>query len=165
MTKSEEASAPHVFISNDKVKQEPERIMTMTKVFERLYLGDARDADGLTVTNPFGITAVVNVSTGGNQEKREGIKYVHFPLDESEWILPRRFELILTAISKLVRAGTVLIHCGAGVSRSPVVIALYMNEVGYKNFDDSLSHLRGIRPVVAPSKLVIARAKEYLEGI
>jgi atypical dual specificity phosphatase len=71
----------------------------------------------------------------------------------------------MTAISKLVRTGNVLIHCGAGVSRSPVVVALYMNEVGYKNFDDALTELRSLRPVVAPSKLVIQRAKAYLEGI
>jgi len=40
-----------------------ENLMAMTKVFERLYVGDAGDADRLAVTNPFGITAVVNVST------------------------------------------------------------------------------------------------------
>jgi hypothetical protein len=157
------AAVSKAFISN-KIQQERKNLMAMTKVFERLYLGSADDADHLAVTNP-GITGVVNVSTEPNQQKREGIKYVHFPLDESEWILPRRFERIITAISTLVRGGTVLIHCGAGVSRSPVVVALYMNEVGYKNFDDALSELRSLRSVVAPSKLVIERAKSYLEGI
>ena len=93
--------------------------MAMTRVFERLYLGDARDADNLAVVNPSGITGVVNVCTETNQERREGIKYAHHPLDEYEWILPRRFELIMTGIGKLVRGGTVLIHCAAGSSRSP----------------------------------------------
>jgi atypical dual specificity phosphatase len=163
MSKSEEAPVAQAFISNE--IQRERKNMAITKVFERLYLGDADDADGLTVTNPFGITAVVNVSTEANQERREGIKYAHHPLDEYEWILPRRFDLIMTAISKLVRGGTVLIHCGAGVSRSPVIVALYMNEVGYKNFEDSLSELKRLRAVVAPSVLMIERAKSYLEEI
>jgi protein-tyrosine phosphatase len=136
----------------------------MTRVFERLYVGDFSDADSLAVTNPFGITGVVNVSTEANPQKREGIKYVHFPLDEYEWILPGRFERILKEISKLVRGGNVLVHCGAGVSRSPTIVALYMHTVGYKNFDDALSELRNLRPVVAPSKLILERAEAYLKG-
>jgi atypical dual specificity phosphatase len=165
MIKSDEASVLQVFISNDKIQQEREKTMAMTKVFERLYVGDSSDADSLAVTNPFGITGVVNVSTEANPQKREGIKYVHFPLDEYEWILPRRFDLIMTAISKLIRSRNVLVHCGAGVSRSPVVVALYLHIIGYKNFDDALFELRNLRPVVAPSKLILERAKAYLEGL
>jgi len=55
--------------------------------------------------------------------------------------------LILSATSKLIRSGKVLVHCGAGSSRSPVVVALYMHVVGYKNFDDALSELRNLRPL------------------
>ena len=139
--------------------------MAMTKVFERLYVGDARDADNLAVTNPFGITAVVNVNTEVIHNWGDGITYVHYPLDEYEWILPRRFEQIMTAISKLVRGGTVLVHCGAGCSRSPVIVALYLHICGYRSFDDALFELKCLRPVVAPTKLVIKRAKTYLEGI
>lgn len=163
MSKREEAAVSKVFISNE-IQQGREK-MAITKVFERIYLGDADDADLLAFTNPLGISGVVNVCSESNQERREGIKYVHFPLDEYEWILPRRFERIMTEISKLVRTGNVLIHCAAGSSRSPIVVALYMDFIGYKNFDDALIGLKGLRPIVAPSKLVIERAKAYLEGI
>jgi hypothetical protein len=37
--------------------------MAMTRVLERLYLGDARDADHLSVSNPFCITAVVTTQS------------------------------------------------------------------------------------------------------
>jgi len=139
--------------------------MAMTKVFERLYVGDADDADRLAVTNPDGITAVVNVNTDVIHHWRDGIIYVYFPLHEDERIHPHRFERMMITISQLIRAGTVLVHCGAGSSRSPVVVAVYMHVVGYKNFDDALSELRSLRPVVAPSKLVIERAKVYLGGL
>jgi protein-tyrosine phosphatase len=137
--------------------------MAITRVFERLYLSDAGDADCLSLSNSLGIAAVVNVSIETNQQRRDGIKYVHFPLDESERIPPRRFEQVITAISQLVRTGNVLVHCVAGSSRSPVIVALYMHVVGYKNFDDALSELRDLRPVVSPSKLVIESAMAYLE--
>ena len=37
--------------------------MAMTKVFERLYSGDADDADRLADTNPSGITSLSSTST------------------------------------------------------------------------------------------------------
>jgi len=139
--------------------------MAMTKVFERLYLGDADDADLLAVTNPFGITAVVNVSTEVHRQWREGITYVYSCLDEPERLDPRRFERLMVTINDLIRAGTVLVHCSAGSERSPVIVAAYMHLIGYKNFNDSLSELRSLRPVVAPSSLILERARVYLEGL
>jgi len=139
--------------------------MAMTKVFERLYVGDVRDADRLAITNPSGITSAVNVSTEVNHHWQEGITYVYSCLDEPERLDPRRFERIMMTIRDLVRAGTVLVHCVEGSSRSPVIVAVYMHLVGYKNFDDALSELRSLRPVVDPSSLILERAKVYLEGL
>jgi len=139
--------------------------MAMTKVFERLYVGDAHDADSLAVTNPFGITAVLNVNTETNQQWRDGITYVFSLLNEYEWIQPQKFERLMITISQLVRGGTVLVHCSAGSSRSPVIVALYMHVVGYKNFDNALTELRSLCPVVAPSSLVLEMARAYLEGL
>jgi hypothetical protein len=56
--------------------------MAMTRILERLYLGRARDADDLADSNPLGITAVVNVETQPNRSKRDGIRYVHFPINK-----------------------------------------------------------------------------------
>ena len=137
--------------------------MAMTRVLERLYLGDARDADHLSVSNPFCITAVVNVNTAPNHSKRDEINYVHFPLGESCRVPPLRLEQVITTIGELVRAGKVLVHCVAGSSRSPVIVALYMDVIGYENFDDAVSHLRELRSVVAPSKLIIDSARAYLK--
>jgi len=137
--------------------------MAITKVFERLYVGDASDAEWLSASNPLGITAVVNVNETPNDSRRDGIKYVHIPLDETRRVPPPTFKQVMTAIGQLIRGGKVLVHCAAGSSRSPVVVALYMDVVGYENFDDALSELRGLRSVVSPSKLVIEGAKAYLE--
>ena len=145
-----------------KEAREQGRFMPITKVFERLFVSDACDADLLAVSNPLGITTVVNVSTVASCSKQDGIKYIHFPLDEADRVPPRKLEQVITAISQLIRGGKVLVHCAAGSSRSPVVVALYLHVVGYKNFDDALSQLKELRSGVIPSKLAIESAKNYL---
>ncbi len=138
--------------------------MAMTRILERLYLGGAGDADDLAVSNPLGITAVVNVETQPNRSKRAGIQYIHFPIDESERIIPGTFPPVIAALSQLVRTGKVLLHCEIGSSRAPVVAALYLHVVRYKNFDEALAEIKALRPVVSPSKSIIATAKAYLEA-
>jgi protein-tyrosine phosphatase len=137
----------------------------VTRVFERLYLGDAGDAERLAVSNPLGITAIVNVNSGRNRSKRDRIEYVHLAFDESERASPAKFERALIAIAGLIRRGKVLVHCEIGSSRSPVVVALYMHVIGYKNFDDALAELHELRPVVAPSDWMLECANAYLEGM
>jgi len=125
VTKSEEASIPQVFISNDKIQQERKNIMGMTRVFERLYVGDADDADSLSVTNPFGITAVLNVNTEVNQQWRDGITYVFFLLNEYEWIQPQKFARLMITISQLVRGGISEDQCGYAPTPFSIVVAEY----------------------------------------
>jgi len=139
--------------------------MAVTRVFERLHVSNAHDADDLAVSNPLDITAVVNVSTLPNRSKRDGIRYVQFPIDESETVLPGTFGPVMEALSRLIRTGKALVHCEAGSSRSPVVVAVYLHVVGYKNFDEALAEIKALRPVVSPSKSIIASAKAYLEAL
>ena len=139
--------------------------MTITRVFERLYLSGVGDADDLAVSNPLGIAAVVNVETQPNRSKRDGIQYVHFPLDESKRIPPTTFGPVMGALIRLIRTGKVLVHCEAGSSRAPVVAALYLHVVGYKNFDEALAEIKTLRPIVSPSKSIIESAKAYLEAL
>jgi hypothetical protein len=42
--------------------------MAITKVWERLYVGDAHNAGHLSFSNPLGITVVVNVNEAPNPE-------------------------------------------------------------------------------------------------
>jgi protein-tyrosine phosphatase len=137
--------------------------MAITRIFERLYLSGAGDADDLTVSNPLGMTAVVNVNTQPHRSKRDGIRYVHFPLDESARVFPGTFVPVIAALTQLIRTRKVLVHCEIGSSRAPVVAALYLHAVGYENFDDALAEIKGLRPIVSPSKSTIASAKAYLE--
>jgi hypothetical protein len=43
--------------------------MAMTRIFERLYLSSAYDANDLAVSNPLGIAAVVNVHAHAREQE------------------------------------------------------------------------------------------------
>jgi atypical dual specificity phosphatase len=138
--------------------------MSVTRVFERLYLGSTDDVDQLAVSNPLGITTVVNVRREKNRTKRKGLVYVHIPLADAEFVPAGTLELVLTAIGQNIRKGRVLVHCAAGMSRSPAMVAMYMHYVGYKNLDAALRELKGLRSIVNPSRVILESIKDFLRA-
>jgi atypical dual specificity phosphatase len=134
----------------------------ITKVRANLYLSGARDSERLAISNPLEIAGVVNVNTSPNYAKAKGVEYFHCPFDELGSVVPEQFERVIAAIRQNLLRGNVLVHCQAGSSRSPVVIAAYLHVSGHRDFDVALSELKERRPVVAPTKLMIESAKAYL---
>jgi protein-tyrosine phosphatase len=68
----------------------------------------------------------------------------------------------MKAIGEAVRQGKVLVHCGAGVSRSPVIVAGWMHLVGYKNVDAALSEIAELRPTIYPSGALLSSVRAQL---
>ena len=62
-----------------------------------------------------------------------------------------RFDASINSVSENIRWGTVLLHCGSGLSRAPIVTAAWIHVVGYKNIDGALEEIAGLRPIIAPS--------------
>jgi protein-tyrosine phosphatase len=59
----------------------------------------------------------------------------------------------------------VLVHCNAGVSRSPsFVIAYFMKELSM-SFDDALSYVQGKRSIVFPNQGFVRQLKAYGEQL
>jgi protein-tyrosine phosphatase len=97
----------------------------ITKITEKLYLGDALDAKLLQVENPLKIKAIVNVSYDPDEPVDE-IANVYVPMMDDGNIPPKAFDVALAAIAENLRSGPVLVHCSMGVSRSVVVVALHL---------------------------------------
>ena len=92
-----------------------------TKIWCRLYLGSMFDAQRLAKANPFGISAVISLSETGPCNTRREINYVHLHVEDTQPILVRQFDAIMHAIAENIRRGKVLVHCGSGISRAPVM--------------------------------------------
>src|SRR5258706_12503978 len=139
-----------------------ETLVSITQVWERLFLGGLLDAERLARANHLGITTVISLSETQPCNRHPEIEYIHLPIEEAQEIPIDRIAAITNAISKKIRRGNVLVHCGSGISRGPLMVAAYMHLVGYKNFDAALKEIAVLRPFIAPWATVIASMRERL---
>jgi protein-tyrosine phosphatase len=74
-----------------------------------------------------------------------------------------QLDAIIDAIGENIRWGTVLVHCGSGVNLAPILAAAWMHVVGYKNIDGALEEIARLRPIVAPSGILLSSVREHLK--
>jgi protein-tyrosine phosphatase len=137
-------------------------MIDVTKIWERLFLGSLYDADRLRVANPLGITTVVSLTETAPCNTRREISYIHLHVEDAQAIPVDQFDAIMRAISDNIRRGKLLIHCGSGVSRAPVITAAWMHLTGYKHFDAALEEIARLRPFINPSAILVASVRGYL---
>src|SRR5450759_5000874 len=137
-------------------------MLEITKIWWRLYLGSMFDAQRLAKANPHGLSHVVSLSENAPITTHSEITYVHLPVEDEIAIPPARFNAIMDTISNNIRRGKVLVHCGSGVSRAPVMLAAYLHRVGYADFDAALEEIAELRPIVSPSAILLAGVRELL---
>jgi protein-tyrosine phosphatase len=135
----------------------------MTQVWERLFLGSLADAEELAADNPDGITTVISLSEVAVQTRREDVNYVHLPIEDDVPVPVRQFYGVMDAIRMNIRWGTVLLHCGVGVSRAPSMAAAYIDSVGCKGIDAALAEIKLLRPFIQPSTILLNSVKEHLK--
>ncbi len=125
-------------------------MLEVTKIWGRLYLGSMFDAQRLAKANPHGLTHVVSISENAPITTHPEITYVHLPVEDEIAIPPARFNAIMNAISNNIRRGRLLVHCGSGISRGPIMAAAYLHCVGYKEFDAALQDIALLRGFIRP---------------
>lgn len=133
-----------------------------TQILPYLFLGGMEDAKALVRTNPHQISTVITLCREPVQWRVLGIRYVHFPLRDGRPISIAWLYAILTAIEEGMARGAILVHCCAGMSRSPAVVAAYLDHIGFLGFARALSYLAAVRPAVAPSKVLVESIEREL---
>jgi protein-tyrosine phosphatase len=134
----------------------------MTQIWERLFLGSLADAERLAKANPNGIDTVISLCENSVHPRRQGVNYLHIPIEDEEPIPVGQFDRIMDAMAENIRWGTVLVNCGVGISRAPTMTAAWMHCVGYKNVDAAIEEIRQVRPIIEPSKILLSSVKENL---
>lgn len=125
-------------------------------------MGSLADAEELASANPYRISTVISLSEFPVESKRRGINYLHLPIEDDEAVPIRQFYGVMEAIRKNIRWGTVLLHCGQGVSRAPSMAAAYMDVCGYRGIHAALDEIRQVRPLIHPSSTLVDSLKENL---
>jgi protein-tyrosine phosphatase len=138
-------------------------MIEMTQVWERLFIGGHDDAQRLLESNPKGITTVISLFEISVVRRNFAVNYLHFPIADATPIIVGPFDAIIDALAENIRWGTVLLHCGSGMSRAPIMAAAWMHVVGYKNIDAALEEIAGLRPIIAPSKTLLASVGRHLK--
>jgi protein-tyrosine phosphatase len=138
-------------------------MIEMTRIWGRLYLGSSADAERLSHFNPTGITTVVSLCEEKLLRRSPGVNYVHISIADAQPISVGQFDAIMDALAENIRWGTVLLHCGSGMSRAPIMTAAWMHVVGYKDIDAALEEIAGMRPIVAPSKTLLSSVRRHLK--
>jgi len=137
-------------------------MIEMTQVWERLFIGGHDDAQSLLESNPKGITTVISLFEIAVVRRKPGINYLHIPIADAKPMRVGQFDAVIEALAENIRWGTVLLHCGSGMSRAPIMAAAWMEVCGYKNIDAALEEIAGLRPIIAPSKTLLSSVRSHL---
>lgn len=127
----------------------------ITPVTGRLHIGSLQDAESLAGNNPHQIQTVITLCEERVERRTPGIRYRHLPILDSRPVQPRRLQHILCALEEAVHNGAVLLHCAAGVSRTPTIAAAYLHHIGFQEFTRAIAYLADIRPEIGPSPVLV----------
>ena len=118
----------------------------MDFILERLAIGDIHDANNLSKE----VTAVLNCSEEHDTD-REGILYLKIPLIDFQPINPEFIPRAVRWLKDVISDNTVLVHCNAGIGRSPSIVVCYLCETGF-GFEEAVRLVKSKRPDALPHR-------------
>ncbi|XP_067674436.1 dual specificity protein phosphatase 16-like isoform X1 [Haliotis asinina] len=125
-----------------------------TRILPFLYLGSQRDALSQETVQVNGINYILNLSTNCGQPPfvQDG-HFLRIPVNDnySEKLLPYFYQAF-QFIDKVREAnGCVLVHCLAGISRSPTLAIAYIMDHMKMSSDDAYRYVKDKRPTISPN--------------
>ena len=133
------------------------------RILPYLYIGDYLSMSNPIVYDYLGVKRVVNLAALPNRIPRDGVKVLRIDVaDTKDTDISVHFEQCLDFIEEGHRAGeSILINCGAGISRSGAVLLAYLMGRAGMTLRDAYIHARGIRPIVQPNASFVRQLIRY----
>jgi len=127
-----------------------------------LFIGDACDAGDWKKLKAMGITHICTVALGVFPQACDEFEYLQIELlDWEEADIRSHFAKGIEFIEKGREKGSVLVHCGAGISRSATMCIAY---VMYKNripYEEARRVVGKARPWIEPNEGFVEQLKKY----
>jgi len=135
-----------------------------TEVTPILFVGGYINGAELALANPLDIRAVLNVSTEQPYAKRPGVNYCEVPFDDGRSVPEQAFNRCMEFLMFQYETGLkTLVHCAAGVSRSPCVAAAFLHVSDQMPFDAALNHIEWRRPTIRPHPDILTSVRKLLK--
>lgn len=135
----------------------------LTQILRNLWLGNCGDAAKLSVENPLGIVQVTNVCEE-KYETREGVNYSNYALKDGYEIPLEVFWTIVNQGVKCYQSDeNTLVHCSAGMSRSPAIVASIFHVAKTMDFDAALVFIKRRRPIIKPHHIILRSIRKHLK--
>lgn len=139
-----------------------------SRVLPFLYLGNARDAADLATLNALGITRVLNVTSQlPGYHEACGITYKQLPASDSgHQNLKQYFEEAFQFIEEARKSGaSVMVHCQAGVSRSPTIAIAYIMKHRQLTMIEAYKVVKNARSIISPNLNFMGQLLELEQGL
>ncbi|XP_063820347.1 dual specificity protein phosphatase 18 [Pseudophryne corroboree] len=125
----------------------------LCRVTESLFLSNAASASTQSLLRNHHITCVINVSLQCSTCSLPDLEYLHFSVaDTPDTSLSDYFETMTDKVHKVeASGGCTLIHCSAGISRSPTLCLAYLMRYRGLSLLAAHVHLKTCRPIIRPN--------------
>uniref|UniRef100_A0A914HE36 protein-tyrosine-phosphatase n=1 Tax=Globodera rostochiensis TaxID=31243 RepID=A0A914HE36_GLORO len=137
-----------------------------TQIFDFLFLGSQNDALNGELFKRHGITRVINLSETcppPNALPDDAHHFLRIPIKDSYCakLLPH-FDAAFKFIEEARKTGDkVLVHCLAGISRSPTLAIAYVMRAKQIVSDEAYKFVKNLRPSISPNFNFLGQLMEY----
>ena len=136
--------------------------MMLLRVIDTLFLGDKNTVKNSSELLSHEVRLVVSVA-GGALQLPAGVEQVrlHVKDDNQDSLLPHLDEAVKLIDQHLSQGSTVVVHCQAGISRSPAVIMAYLIRFKGMTVEEALEVVKRVRPRANPRQKLLDDLIKY----
>jgi protein-tyrosine phosphatase len=124
----------------------------MDEIVEKLWIGDWEDTQFEDTLEHMGFSHILCVVPHHHahpqmRKEYQKLKVMHWHYEERKEI---EIEPPLNFIDQGLKEGQVLVHCGAGIDRSPTVVMMYLIRKKGMTLEDAVDLIKERRPIANP---------------
>jgi len=149
---------PSITNPDDDINSHP-----MTHIIDGLFIGSELNARNFDELSSEQIRRVVNVTSHVPLYHSNQIRYCHLPADDTQKqnlleYFDRAYSFIRDAIENNEK---VLVHCVAGISRSPAIVIGFLMRYAKMNMNEAYDFVKRKRSIVSPNLNFMGQLLEY----
>ena len=130
-------------------------------ITEDLAVADLAAACNLEVLGRHGIRSIVDASNHEGNPRFPGIRYHEARIDDPDERLAELLPGVVAFIDEARQRGRVLLHCVAGISRSPALAICYLHERHGLSLPAAWHRVRSRRTQAAPHPVFLRIIEDY----